>query len=195
MLADTRIAVCNLRLQRPQATIQILERLLATPAAVRASGLGSEPAFWLGVARWDSGDRERGLAAFEQALAADPTDMGSLYNIACYYASAQPLTALDYLRKAVGAGFFEPEYFDHDPDLDSIRRLPEFQTLAQVVRQRAEAMPKAGPRSKDSIKSVMSDLKRQRTRAKASRLLEERNTSAGAVSAPMAVRAVRCSVR
>ena len=196
LLADTRIAVCTLRLHRPQEAIQILERVLASPAGVRAVGLGAEPAFWLGVARWDSGDRLRGLEAFQRALATDPTDMGSMYNIACYHATAgSPLTALSYLRQAVEAGFFEPEYFDHDPDLDSIRRLPEFQTLAQTVRQRAAAMPLAGPRSKDSVKALMADLERQRSRAKASRLLDGRpRVTCSVVEAPIRS-TVSCSIR
>jgi serine/threonine protein kinase/Flp pilus assembly protein TadD len=80
------------------------------------------------------GETARGLGWAAQALAADPEDPGTLYNVACVYA-IQGLTeeAVDCLEKAVRLGFRHKEWIEHDAELDSIRGSPRFQALLKTM--------------------------------------------------------------
>jgi hypothetical protein len=56
-----------------------------------------------------------------------PTD---LYNVACGYAVLkQPEKALDWLDKAVAAGFRNRRLIETDDDLESLRETPRFQKI------------------------------------------------------------------
>jgi len=78
------------------------------------------------------GQREKGLAWGERALALDPEDAGVLYNVACQNAVEGRLDrALEILEKAVENGFGHREWIENDPDLASLRALPRFQALLQ----------------------------------------------------------------
>ncbi len=76
------------------------------------------------------GRREESLEWAKRALAADPEDSGSLYNVACVYAlQGLPDDAIHCLEQAVHHGFGQKEWIDHDADLDSLRSLPRFQAF------------------------------------------------------------------
>jgi len=76
------------------------------------------------------GERERGRARLDQAVALRPTDYAVLYNAACGHAMAGELdTALDLLDRAVGTGKGFRAWIEHDPDLDPLRGLPRFQQI------------------------------------------------------------------
>jgi non-specific serine/threonine protein kinase len=77
-----------------------------------------------------NGETERGLEWASRAVAIDPTDTGILYNVACAYSEAGRVEeALDYLEKAVAAGFFQKEWIVNDGDLDPIREHPRYIAL------------------------------------------------------------------
>lgn len=57
------------------------------------------------------------------------------YNLACIYALlGQQKPALDYLGKAIEAGFHNYTHIMKDKDLEAIRREPRFQSLVQPLR-------------------------------------------------------------
>lgn len=61
-----------------------------------------------------------------------------LYNEACALAlGGETRRALDALQQAVDAGFSRLDHFDLDVDLDSLRRLPEFQLTRRTAERRA----------------------------------------------------------
>jgi len=63
-------------------------------------------------------------------LAAD--DPSVLYNVACTLVRAGYRDeALDALEQAVGAGFGQRTWFEHDSDLDDVRAAPRFQALLE----------------------------------------------------------------
>jgi len=65
----------------------------------------------------------------QRALAIDPNDSGTLYNMACFYAqTGQPERALDCLE----AGDHFSNWIRSDPDLDPLRELPRFKALLKV---------------------------------------------------------------
>jgi predicted esterase len=75
-------------------------------------------------------DYATALLYFQVAAEAVPRSPGVDYNIACAYArSGRAKEALAALRRAVEKGFTDAALLKSDPDLDSLRELPEFQQL------------------------------------------------------------------
>lgn len=59
-----------------------------------------------------------------------PNDFLARYNLACSLARAgRPDEAIDALSKAILLGYDDLAHMDVDPDLDSLRELPEFRAL------------------------------------------------------------------
>ena len=59
-----------------------------------------------------------------------PDDCLARYNLACSLARAgRPDEAIDSLSKAILLGYDDLAHMDVDPDLDSLRDLPEFRAL------------------------------------------------------------------
>jgi TolB-like protein/Flp pilus assembly protein TadD len=76
------------------------------------------------------GEKARGLARLEQAVALRPSDYGVLYNAACGYTFAGEYDrAIDLLERAIGTGRGYRAWFENDPDLDALRNNPRFQQI------------------------------------------------------------------
>jgi len=59
-----------------------------------------------------------------------PNDFLARYNLACSLARAgRPDEAIDSLSKAILLGYDDLAHMDVDPDLDSLRELPEYRAL------------------------------------------------------------------
>ncbi len=77
------------------------------------------------VDRMDDAAREANLA-----MTLRPDDAMVLYNVACIYCElGKNAEALGALRKAWDAGFRDPNWARHDPDLEPLRGDPEFERL------------------------------------------------------------------
>jgi TolB-like protein/Flp pilus assembly protein TadD len=107
-------------------SFEVIEKHLELhPDDARALYLGSGSL--IGV-----GEIERGLEWAARAVAIDPTDTSILYNVACTYSQADRVEeALDYLEKAVAAGFFQKEWILNDGDLDPLRDHPRYKALIE----------------------------------------------------------------
>lgn len=69
-----------------------------------------------------------------RALELAPDDALILYGAACFHARlGETGPALDYLTKAIDAGFENVEWMARDPDLESVRAEPVYQ---QAMRRR-----------------------------------------------------------
>ncbi len=76
------------------------------------------------------GNQELGVAWAERAMTIDPANARIQYNVACLLALAgKPDKSIDCLENAVKAGFAHMDWVERDPDLDSLRTLPRFQSL------------------------------------------------------------------
>jgi non-specific serine/threonine protein kinase len=76
------------------------------------------------------GKKEQSLEAAKRALAIDPEEPATLYNVACVYALQDQIEpAIECLEKAIQHGFGHKEWIEHDSDLDSLRSHPSFQAL------------------------------------------------------------------
>jgi adenylate cyclase len=111
------------------------ERTLRKTIMLTQAQLESNPddarALYLGAgALLISGQREKGFEWARRAVAVDPTDTGTLYNVACLYSGAEMKDeAMDYLEKAVENGFAQKAWIEHDSDLDALRDMPRYKAL------------------------------------------------------------------
>ena len=88
----------------------------------------------LGNLHQRAGRYEQALGQHRQAVSLQPAKPFLRFNLACTYALAnQPDAALDELEQALKLGL--PTAQLADPDLDSLRRLPRFQTLMNANQQ------------------------------------------------------------
>ena len=79
-------------------------------------------------------DRERCLAWAARALAIDPEENTTLYNVACIHAQlGRHDSALELLEKTVRNGFGNKEWMENDPDLSALKSDPRFETLLQLL--------------------------------------------------------------
>jgi serine/threonine protein kinase/Flp pilus assembly protein TadD len=92
-------------------------------------------AFYLGAcALCQLGEKERGRDWAGRALAIDPDEPMTLYNIACVYSlSGSPEEAIDVLEKAIRQGFRHKEWIENDADLKSLREHARFKALLQTL--------------------------------------------------------------
>ncbi len=68
----------------------------------------------------------------DKALAIDAHNPGTYYNIAALYALQKKSSpALDYLDKALVLGFKDYDLLRTDPDLNNIRKMPEFRKIIE----------------------------------------------------------------
>jgi serine/threonine protein kinase/Tfp pilus assembly protein PilF len=80
------------------------------------------------------GEAENAIKYGERSLAIDPEDPMLLYNIACMYASLGRVDqAISCLERSVDKGFGHKEWIDNDPDLESIRNSPKYQSIVDAI--------------------------------------------------------------
>jgi len=81
------------------------------------------------------GEREEALQFINKALHLYPEDPMVLINGACLFAKdGNKEKALDLLEKALGKGYGKRDWIEHDPDYDSLRNEPRFQTLFSKLK-------------------------------------------------------------
>ncbi|HVS01456.1 MAG TPA: protein kinase [Thermoanaerobaculia bacterium] len=98
-------------------------------------------AVYLGASGWiHLGDRDKGLEWAQRAVAIDPHNPATLYNVACTYAQlGQVEHAIDCLEESVVNGMSEIGWLEHDPDLDPLREEPRFRELSERVRRQRDS--------------------------------------------------------
>ena len=80
------------------------------------------------------GETDKGLDWANRALAMDPEEPVTLYNVACLYAlQGQTEKSLDCLEKAHKNGFAHKEWIEHDSDLNSLHSHPRYQALLKLL--------------------------------------------------------------
>jgi serine/threonine protein kinase/Flp pilus assembly protein TadD len=93
-------------------------------------------ALYLGAIGWcQLKEPARGLEWAGRALAMDPEDAVTLYNVACVYAlQGQIEQAIDCLENALKHGFAHKEWIENDSDLNSLHSHPRFQALLLALK-------------------------------------------------------------
>ena len=78
------------------------------------------------------GRLEEAKEEMHKGIKQNPNDPIIIYNAACFYALIGDITAsIENLEKAIDNGFENYEYIKHDPDLNSLRKEPDFIALIQ----------------------------------------------------------------
>jgi adenylate cyclase len=81
------------------------------------------------------GERKEALQWINKALELYPGDAGVLINGACLFArDGNKEKALDLLEIAVGKGYGKKDWIEYDPDYDSLRNEPRFQSLLSKLK-------------------------------------------------------------
>ena len=76
-----------------------------------------------------------GLKMDRKLVRLQPDNATARYNLACSLAlSKRKSDALRELRAAVKLGYDDFDWMQQDPDLDALKRHPEFQTLLQTLK-------------------------------------------------------------
>jgi len=64
----------------------------------------------------------------------EPNDPGVLYNCTCLHARMNKADeAINFLKKAISCGFSAKVWIESDPDLDSIRQHPEYDSVLKSI--------------------------------------------------------------
>lgn len=96
---------------------------------------------------------DEAIKLFEQTADDERFRAMALYNIACGRTlQGRTDEALKVLKQAVEAGFRDLEQLGQDSDLDALRKLPEFQTIAKSI-ERPQATPPAWDGVEDRLKA------------------------------------------
>ncbi len=84
----------------------------------------------LGYTLQSAGDLDRAIVIHKKAATFETSKISAYYNLACAYAlKNQTPLALEYLEKALEAGFGDESLLKQDPDLESIRGDKKFTAL------------------------------------------------------------------
>lgn len=73
------------------------------------------------------GRLEEAKIEMQKGIEQNPNDPIIIYNAACFYALIDDKkAAIENLKRAINVGFGNYEYVKHDPDLNSLKKEPEF---------------------------------------------------------------------
>ena len=127
-LALTQLGRLDEARHADQLAVESIEKYLElNPDEARAYSLGGNSAMRLG-------DKDRSKLWCEQAMELAPNDPLVLYNAACNLALlGEGERALDGLERALEAGVAVGEWIKHDPDFESLRSHPRFQTIVKRI--------------------------------------------------------------
>ncbi len=129
-LAHNNLGMLAMKQNRPDAAI-----------AHFSNAVSAKPDNWdarvnLGIALWSLGRKAEAVEHYKQVLNNDPGYNPSLdYNIACYYAlEGQTRQGMEWLKKAIDHGHNNRELIQKDPDLQNLRKLPDFFELLNPAK-------------------------------------------------------------
>lgn len=126
--------VVNRNLGRENEAISDFEKAVRVGTEVAEGDSVAAPDSFVGLALVHLGQTQRA----REYIATYEDDADEYYNVACAYALlGDSQKALSYLRKALDDGYCEMRHVEErDPDMASIRRLPEFKSLIEQQRKR-----------------------------------------------------------
>jgi tetratricopeptide (TPR) repeat protein len=76
-----------------------------------------------------------GLRMDRRLVRLKPDDATAHYNLACSLAlSRRKSAALDALRRAIELGYADIAWMSQDPDLEGLKKLPQFKALAEQIK-------------------------------------------------------------
>lgn len=124
------------RAEKMEAGKHRADRLVARFRELQSSRTVKGGAFYsLGKDLLEVGRYDAAAQAFQTSAARGHREGGSLYNAACALSQkGDKAGALDYLHKALEAGFDDPGLFRKDDDLDNVRGEPRYRELLKMAQ-------------------------------------------------------------
>lgn len=114
---------------RKQAIKVVRKHIDFNPNDARALYLGA-------IALIEEKEIDEGVLWLEKSISINPNDISVLYNAACLYSLMDKKeVALNYLDKAIKAGFASRNWIDNDFDLNNIRNHPRFKTIINNIKE------------------------------------------------------------
>jgi tetratricopeptide (TPR) repeat protein len=105
--------------------------------AIELDSAQAEFYFNSGLAHFKMGQQDAAADQYRKAIAADPKYYAAYYNLAAHFSARKDIArALEFLEKAVKAGFVDAELMKKDPGLDNIRRTARFRFLLQKLEKK-----------------------------------------------------------
>ena len=115
---------------RQQCLERVERRLERYPGDQRAILFG-------GVGLAAQGDKKRALRWLRRAEEIDPEDPVALYNMACAATLCDEVDlGLDFLERAIAAGFPDLSWIESDSELDPLRSAPRYADVIAPLRER-----------------------------------------------------------
>jgi beta-lactamase regulating signal transducer with metallopeptidase domain/tetratricopeptide (TPR) repeat protein len=127
----------NLRTEKTEANRHHADRLAERSRELQASRATKSGAelYSVGKELLDAGRYDLAAQAFQASAARGHREGASLYNTACALAlKGDKASALDYLQKALEAGFDDVGLFRKDDDLDNVRGEPRYRELLKMAQ-------------------------------------------------------------
>lgn len=122
----------NKALEAEQRGVRLAERHLEDyPDTARAYYLAT-------AALYNLGKKEKAFEWTDRAIAIDPHDPATMYNVACFYAQAgEADRAFECLENSVRS----LAWLENDPELDPIRDDPRFRALLAKLKSKTKVQP------------------------------------------------------
>ncbi len=113
-----------------------------------------------GYALHADGKLDDAIKSHKKASEFERTRGIALYNLGCAYSlKKEKKKAMDYLDKAIDAGFVTLQYFETDSDLDNLRKEKRFKKIVEVVKNggRKKTQETEGKKEQEKEKKKKSD--------------------------------------
>ncbi len=124
---------------RQQCLERVERRLERYPGDQRAILFG-------GVGLAAQGDKKRALRWLRRAEEIDPEDPVALYNMACAATLCDEVDlGLDFLERAIAAGFPDLSWIESDSELDPLRSAPRYADVIAPLRERERERKREKP--------------------------------------------------
>ena len=115
---------------------QVEHKLARYEQLTRSNPKNGAAWYKLGYELYELGEHDRAAKAFQQAAALHYSEDASLYNTACMLSLAGDRRgSLDYLERAILAGFGSADKLREDEDLDNIRSEPRYRELLKLAEE------------------------------------------------------------
>jgi len=103
-------------------------------------------------------DYRGAVAEYQKIVAADPNDMRALYNMACMHSLLnEKAKAVEFLKKAVEAGWMNSQHIESDSDLNNIRDDAAYKEILKKLKgtQEAAFAPGNTPNFEEDAKRII----------------------------------------
>jgi adenylate cyclase len=117
-----------------EAVAAVEQAQLVARKAIDTDPTNSRAMSFLAIMLCEQGNSDEAKLWIERALVTAPDTGGTHYNAACGYALlGETELALDHLERGINLGAMHKQWYDTDPDMDSLRDEPRYKAMMKRV--------------------------------------------------------------